>query len=153
VYVTPPESELRLPIREKVVGFVGQSLARDNWTGTIATSETSGILSAGADEGWLEDRIVIDVTARTKQDEPLLIPVSDFSPTLTAVRKKLVTFVELQGGVAVDWWTVEAHGERTLVFLYRHGEINGTVRVRVRHRAEDRPEEMVTRFEVTMRER
>jgi hypothetical protein len=27
------------------------------------------------------------------------------------------------------------------------------VRVRMRHRAEDRPEELVTRFEVTMRER
>jgi hypothetical protein len=154
VYVTPPESELRLPVREQLVGFVGKSLDRDGWTGQVVSSETTGILSAGADEGWLEDRIVIDATARSKaNDEPQFIPLSDFSPVLTAVRKKLVTFVEGQGGVAVDWWTVEAHAERTLVFLYRHGETNGTVRVRMRHRAEDRPEELVTRFEVTMRER
>ncbi len=153
LYVTPPESALRLPLREKVVGLLEKGLSRDGWTGTIATSESTGILSAGADEGWLEDRIVVDVTARTPADDPLFIPLSDFSPVLTALRKRLVTLVESLGGVAVDWWTVETFGERTLVFLYKMDAIQGTMRVRVRHRAEDRPDEMVTRFEITMRER
>lgn len=153
VYVSPPESALRLPIREKVVGLLEKGLARDGWAGTIVSSESTGILSAGADEGWLEDRIVVDVTARTPGDDPLFIPLSDFAPVLTALRKRLVTLVESLDGVAVDWWTVETFGERTLVFLYKTGTIQGTVRVRVRHRTEDRPEEMVTRFEIVMRER
>lgn len=152
VYVTPPESELRLPLRERITGFVGKSLDRDGWTGKVAHAETTSVLASQVSEGWFEDRVVMDVTARTKADEPLFIPVTDYTGVLTAVRKKLVTFVEAEGGVAVDWWTVEAHGERTLVFLYRHGESKGTVRVRVRPRAEDRPEEMVTRFEMTLRE-
>lgn len=153
VYVSPPESELRLPIREQVVGLLEKGLTRDGWTGTVVSKEATGILSAGVDEGWQEDRIVVDVTARTPTGDPLFIPQNDFSPVLTALRKRLVTLVESLGGVAVDWWTVETFGERTLVFLYKHGEIQGTMRVRVRHRTEDRPEEMVTRFEITMRER
>jgi hypothetical protein len=151
-FVVPPESALRLPIREKVPEFLAQCLKRDGWTGAVATSETTGVLATQVSEGWFEDRVVIDVTARTPDGEPLLIPVSDYPPVLTAVRKKLVTFVEAQGGVAVDWWTIEAHGERTLVFLYRIDESRGTVRLRVRSRAEDRPEELVTRFEMTLRE-
>jgi hypothetical protein len=152
VHVTPPESELRLPVREKIAGFVGKSLDRDGWTGTVVNTETTGVLATQVTEGWFEDRVVIDVTARTPAGEPLLIPVSDYSGVLTAVRKKLVTFVESHGGVAVDWWTVDAHDERTLVFLYRQGESKGVVRLRVHPRAEDRPEEKVTRFEMTLRE-
>lgn len=152
VYITPSESELRLPIRDKIAGFVSKSLDRDGWTGTVVNAETTGVLASQVSEGWFEDRVVIDVTARTSGGEPYLIPASDYSGVLTAVRKKLVTFVEAQGGVAVDWWTTEAYGERTLVFLYRHGESKGTVRVRMRPRAEDRPEEKVTRFEMTLRE-
>jgi hypothetical protein len=151
-FVVPPESLLRVPLREKLTGMVEQSLKRDGWTGAVATSETTGVLATQVSEGWFEDRVVIDVTARTPNGEPLLIPVSDYSPVLTAVRKKLVTFVEAEGGVAVDWWTIEAHGERTLVFLYRHEESRGTMRLRVRPRADDRPEELVTRFEMTLRE-
>jgi hypothetical protein len=152
VYVTPPESELRLPVREKFAGFVGKSLDRDGWTGTVVNTETTGVLATQVTEGWFEDRVVLDVTARTPAGDPLLIPVTDYSGVLTAVRKKLVTFVEAQGGVAVDWWTTEAHGERTLTFLYRHGESRGVLKLRVRARSEDRPEEKVTRFEMTLRE-
>ena len=153
LYVVPPESALRLPLREKVVGLLEKGLARDGWTGTVISKESSGVLSAGADEGWLEDRVVVDVTARTPADDPLFIPLADFAPVLTALRKRLVTLVESLDGVAVDWWTVETFGERTLVFLYKADAIQGTMRVRVRHRVEDRPDEMVTRFEITMRER
>ncbi len=153
LYVSPPESALRLPIREKVVGLLEKGLSRDGWTGTIVSKESTGILAAGAADGYLEDRIVVDVTASDTAGDPMFIPLADFSPVLTALRKRLVTLVESLGGVAVDWWTVEAHGERTLVFLYKMDTIQGTVRVRVRHRAEDRPEETVTRFEITMRER
>lgn len=152
VHVTPPESELRLPIRDQVAGLVGKSLDRDGWTGTVVHVETTGTLASQVSEGWFEDRVMIDVTARTPAGEPLLIPVSDYSVVLTAVRRKLVTFVESQGGVAVDWWTVEGHGERSLVFLYRQGESKGVLRLRVHPRAEDRPEEKVTRFEMTLRE-
>lgn len=151
-FVVPPESALRLPLREKLTGMVQQCLKRDGWTGTVATSETTGVLATQVSEGWFEDRVVIDVTAHTPDGEPFLIPAADYSPVLTAVRKKLVTFVESEGGVAVDWWTIEAHGERTLVFLYRHEESKGTLRLRVRPRADDRPEELVTRFEMTLRE-
>lgn len=151
-FVAPPESELRLPLREKVTGFVEKALKRDAWTGAIVTSETTGILATQVSEGWFEDRVVIDVISHTPDGEPVLIPVSDYSAVLTAVRKRFVDLVETLGGVAVDWWTTEAHEERTLVFLYKYGESKGTVRVRVRSRAEDRPEDLVTRFEMTLRE-
>lgn len=151
-FVTPTESEIRLPVREHVVPLLTQVLNRDAWTGTVVSSEAGGTLAPAVEDGWFEDRIVIDVAARTPAGDPHQIPLADYAPVLTAFRRKLMNYVESLDAVAVDWWTVESHDERTLVFLYRHNGIRGTLRVRVRARTDDRPEEKVTRFEVTLRE-
>jgi len=151
-YITPPESSLHLPVRDNIVRLLEKGLTRDEWTGTIVSKESTGILAAGAADGYLEDRLIVDVAAWDQDDWPMFIPLTDFSSVLTALRKQLVTLVESLGGTAVDWWTTEAHGDRTLTFLYKLDTIQGTVRVRMRQRTDDREEEMVTRFEITMRE-
>ena len=153
VYVVPPESAVRVPLREKATSVVEKVLRRDGWVGTVVGSETTGIIASEVSEGWFEDRVVIDVAARTPDGRPLLIPVADYPPVLTAIRKQLTAVVESAGGEAVDWWTREAHGERTLEFWYKQGVMRGTLLVRMAPRLDDRPEELITRLEFVLRER
>lgn len=150
-YVLPPESAVRLPLRQKAAPLVEKLLKRDGWVGEVASAESTGVVASSAPDGWSEDTFRFDVTARTPAGEPLLIPVADYTPMLEALRKKLRDLVEENGGDQVDWRVLEAYHERTLDFQYRQGGVNGRVRVRMAPQS-DRPEELVTRVEFVVRE-
>lgn len=150
-YLIPPESAVRLPLRQKATALVEKLLKRDGWVGILAASENSGVIASSAQEGWSEDTFRFDVTAYAADAEPVLIPVADYTPILENLRKKLRDLVEDNGGEQVDWQVLEGYHERTLDFQYKQGGVNGRVRVRMAPRW-DRPDELVTRVEFVVRE-
>jgi hypothetical protein len=102
-------------------------------------------------EGWSEDTVSLDVTATTKDGQPILIPTADYTPMLETLRRRLRDLVEDHGGGQVDWQILEGFHERTLEFRYKQGDVAGLVRVRMAPKSEA-TEELTTRIEFTIRE-
>lgn len=151
LFVAPRESAARQPLRQKAVGLVEKQLKRDGWVGEVVSVTRTGVLAPTVTDGWSEETITLDVTAKDADGRAVAIPVADYNPTLDALRRKLRDLVEDNGGGQVDWQILEAYHERTLVFLYKVGDVAGTVRVRMAPKA-DTPDELVTRIEFTVRE-
>ena len=147
---SPVESGVRLPLRQKVVGLVEKQLQKaGEWAGEVTARKTAA--TTASTDGWSEDVFTLDVAAKTPDGDRLLIPVADYRGVLDAVRRKLVTLAEDNDATLIDWTTLEAYKERTLVFTYTQGKVTGVVRVKVAPRT-DTPEELLTRVEVSVRE-
>lgn len=149
---TPPESLARVPLRTRVVALVERLLRTDRWAGTVADKTAEGRVSANAGDVWSEDTFTLDVAAEQPDGRPLLIPVDDYLPLLSTLRRRIRDVVEEAGGEQLEWTTTDAYHERSLVFRYKSGPVVGWVLVRVRPKTEQ-PEELLTRIEVTVQER
>ncbi len=86
---------------------------------------------ANVPKGWSENTPFAEVTATTPDGQPTLIPLSDYTPLLETLCRRLRDLVEDSCGGQVDWQILEGHMERTLLFQYQVKGVSGATRVRM----------------------
>ena len=145
------ESAVRLPLRDRVAGLVEKQLTGEGWTSTIVSRTTDGRVSTNTSDVWSEDVYTFDVAAKQTDGTPILISMNEATRILEALRKRIRDVVEGNGGEQLDYVINEAFRERTLVFRYTSGSLIGWVQVRIFPK-NDRPDEEITRIEVTIHE-
>jgi hypothetical protein len=148
----PPESVARVPLRARLMAAIEKLLSTDRWAGTIAEKTVEGRVSPNPGDVWSEDGYTLDVAATKPDGTPVLIPVDDYLPLLLTLRRRIRDVVEESGGEQLEWTTAEAYRERSLLFRYKSGAVVGWVLVRM-HPKTERPEELLTRIDVTVQER
>jgi hypothetical protein len=147
------ESAVRLPLRDKVAGQLLKLLNRDDWSGEVVDRRYAGRVSLDPADVWSEDVLVLDVLATDAYDDPVVVPPEDFATILGGLRRRIRDVVEDGGGEQVDWDIRDAFQERVLTFHYKSGNTAGAVVVRAFPIAGERPDEPLTRFEITIREK
>jgi hypothetical protein len=147
------ESAVRLPLRDKVAGLLIKLLNRDDWSGEVVDRRYAGRVSVDPADVWSEDVLVLDVLATDAYDDPVVVRPGDYAAILGTLRRRIRDVVEDGGGEQVDWDFRDAFQERVLTFQYKSGDTTGVVVVRAFPVAGEQPDEPLTRFEITIREK
>lgn len=147
------ESAVRLPLRDKVAGLLLKLLTRDDWCGEVVDRKYAGRVSVDPADVWSEDVLTLDVLATDAYDDPVAVPPADYAAILGTLRRRIRDVVEDAGGEQIDWDIRDAFRERVLTFQYKSGDTAGAVVVRAFAVTGGQPDEPLTRFEITIREK